>query len=320
MNYLSEMMAKNRSDYLSAIQQGNSFFGEIPSDLGSIVYCDSTNSLASPDDPEVVKKKRVNTVLISLAILILIWVLLHNSTIWAIILSIVIIVIAVLLFVNTSSFSGTDFFVGTEGFAEIKFDKTRNNIVNRKKYYFKDFSEFLTGETYKKVNYTYQGTDYFGVFMGKPNDENEVDALVGYSGTYHQKNPKDDILEQDYLFLKAVENAWSNFKLIDIQDELKRCGSYTFNIIASKKNSSKYLVLQYIKFTNDALEIGGRVYNNETLKRMYFTDGKLVVENVNYTKKLFGIIEKGQKEEIPLTNVGNRKLFLMFLDLMRSPI
>ena len=320
MSKLAEQLDKHRHDLLVSVRNGNSYFGEVPSDIGSIVYCDSTNTLASPQDSDTIKNKRIKTTLISLGILALIWVLLHNAVVWAIILSLVVAVLAILIIVNASSFSGKDYFVGTEGFATIKFDKTRDNITERKVYYFKDFAEFVTGETYKKYNYTYQGTDYFGSFMGKPNDEHEVEMLVEYTGTYHQEKPKDDLLDQDYLFLKEVEKSWSNYKIVEIRDELNKRGSYTFNLISPKENSSKFWSYPYIKFTNDAIEIGGRVYNDETLKSMYFSNGNLIVEHMNHSKKLFGLIEKGQKEEIPFTNVGNNKIFLMFLDMLTSPM
>ena len=56
-----------------------------------------------------------------------------------------------------------------------------------------------------------------------------------------------------------------------------------------------------------------REYNRETLKNLWFENGNLVIEHVNHSKKLFGLVEKGDIERIPLTNIGNKKLFMLYL-------
>ena len=316
MSALGELHSKFREESLSSITNGDSFFGEIPSEIGKIIYCDSTIISAAPDDKDIISKKRIKKALFCLILIGLICFLLRNHLIGATILSLAVFSIGLYSIVKTGEFKGVDYFVGKEGFAKMRFEKARDNIIEKNIYHFYDFTEFVTGETYKKVNFAYQGTDYFASFMGKPDDNNHVEMLVEYVGTYFQEKPEDDLLDKDYLFVKAIEDAWSRYKIQGLLDLYKTTGSYTFNILATVKNTSKLAVFPYIKFTSDSIQIGNNTYNKSTIKDMYFKQGYFIIEHINHSKKLLGLIEKGQKDEIPLTNVGNKQLFIWFLDAM----
>ena len=50
------------------------------------------------------------------------------------------------------SFTGTDFFVGTDGAAIVTFDKTRDNIIEKIFYYFRDFEDLLLAEVKQYQN------------------------------------------------------------------------------------------------------------------------------------------------------------------------
>ena len=50
-------------------------------------------------------------------------------------------------------------------------------------------------------------------------------------------------------------------------------------------------------------------YNHDEIKKMYFQNGSLFMEHKNYEKKLFGFIEKGDKNGIPLMNLSNQAYF-----------
>ena len=63
---------------------------------------------------------------------------------------------------------------------------------------------------------------------------------------------------------------------------------------------------------SDILQTGTIVHHHQP-ETLSFENGNLVIEHVNHSKKLFGLIEKGDIEHIPLTNIGNKKLFILYL-------
>jgi len=50
------------------------------------------------------------------------------------------------------------------------------------------------------------------------------------------------------------------------------------------------------------------------IQKIYTSNGSLVIEHINHSKKFFGFIEKGNISSIPLSLLGNRQAFLIFFD------
>ena len=42
--------------------------------------------------------------------------------------------------------------------------------------------------------------------------------------------------------------------------------------------------------------------------------GVLVIEHMNHSSKLFGLIKKGDQEEIPFSMIANSKVFMLFFE------
>ena len=78
-------------------------------------------------------------------------------------------------------------------------------------------------------------------------------------------------------------------------------------------NEKEWYASPYVKVSQDAIIVGQREYNRDTLKNIWFENGDLVLEHVNHSKKFLGLVEKGNIDHIPLKDIGNRKLFMLYL-------
>lgn len=313
-NQSTETMSKLRAEYLKDIHEGTSPFKVIPSDIGHILYCDTSNYSKSNISNEEIRKKRLSRCAICLGAVGVIWLLFHKLLIFSIIITVVAIIVWIILIRKVGIFTGEDYFIGEKGFAKIKFEKDRKNIVSKIVILFDELSEVITGETYKKQNYTYVGTNYFFGFFGKPDEKGIVDLILEVSDNYHQEKPTDAIWDIEYLFWKEVEKHWTNYKFLSIQDELLERQTYSFNLMSYIKDTNKWMATPYITFDDSSITVKDIEYNKDTLKNIYFNNGMLVIEHINHKTKLLGLISKGNVEHIPLTNVGNKLLFMKFLN------
>lgn len=313
---LTEQISKN---LLEAIPKGEAPFAYIPEDLGELKFVYTSNAKKEPYSKEEKRKKLLYWIGGSIFISIACWLIFNNSPVFDSIVSIVALVVIYKTIKNITNFKGTDYFVGDKGFAVISFDGKRNNLVAKSIHYYKDFSELISGETIKKQNYSYVGTDYFFGFFSKPTSiedgSNRVTLILDEGGTHHQEKPKDEPSNAHYVFWRHIEDVWTAIKLAELLEQTEK-NSATFSILHSPKYSEAWYATPYVTISPDAIIVGGkngRVYNRETLKNIWFENGNLVIEHVNHSKKMFGLIEKGDIEHIPLTNIGNKRLFMLYL-------
>ena len=299
---------------LENLQSGNPVFRFIPDNIGEIVYCDSTNPKERPDSKEETRKKAILSVVIPCAIAAFCWLVFNESPIFDSIASIVMIIIMIVSLKNCFSFKGTDYFVGTDGAAMVDFENNRDNITAKFIVRFEDFDDFVTGETRRYRNGSYEGTDYhFTVYGYEVNNKRKV--IAGTEGTYSQEKPGDYYTDQTYRFWKTVEMKWSRYKLELLKTALNNGEAIGFNVYSDKGFNNDYLVFQGAQVT-----IGGTVYDRTTVKNIGFNNGNLIVEHANHASKFFGLIEKGNKETIPLHMIGNRELFFTFFQYFTSTL
>ena len=203
---------------LRELNKGTSVFKYIPDDIGDIIYCDSSNAKAAPDSKEETRKKMLLSICIPTLLIVLDWIFFYTSPIMSSIVS------AILLFVmykcvkNTLSFKGSDYFVGTKGFALCDFDGTRDNITAKASYHFDDFSDLVTAETRHYQNRVYQYTEYFFQFWSKEKD-GVKNILANIQSTYNQEKPKDYYEDRTYRFWKVIEDTWSKYKFYLLKKE-----------------------------------------------------------------------------------------------------
>lgn len=310
---LVEQQSKNLMD---AIAKNETPFRFIPTEIGELKFCYTNNIKSEPYSKQEKNKKLFTWIGSCLAISAACWLIFNNSPIFDTIVSIIALIVIFKTINNITNFKGKDYFVGDEGFAVVEFEKNRDNIVSKSIHKYDDFSELITGETIKKQNGAYVGTDYFFGFFSKPisieNGSSRVKLILDEGGTHNQEKPKDTQFNEHYTFWKQIEDIWTERKLSELLAQ-NGLSEVTFSLLHSPKNEEKWFATPYVTISREAIIVGGREYNRATLKNLWFENGNLVIEHVNHSKKLFGLVETGDIERIPLTYIGNKKLFMLYL-------
>ena len=301
---------------MEAIEKGDAPFAYIPTEIGELKFCCTDNERKQPYSKEEKRKKLTCWICGCLIIPILFWAIFNNSPIIDAIVSIICVIVLYKALIRITHFKGTDYFVGSDGFAVVSFEGNRDNIISKTIHTYDEFSEFITGETIKKVNGSDRGTDYFFGFFSVPisieNNSAKVKLILDEGGTHQQEKNNDDPLSEHYTFWKNIEREWTARKLKEMLSS-SVADSATFSLLHAQEGSNDWYATPYVTITSNAIFVGGREYNRETLKRLWFENGNLVIEHINHSKKLLGLIEKGDIEHIPLTNIGNKKLFILYL-------
>ena len=307
-------MARIEEELYASLGSEKSIIKYVPNEIGEIVYCDSDNPKAEPDSKEQTRIKMTFSIVIPLAIIAFCWIVFNESPIFDSIATVVMVFCGWVAFRMCKSFTGTDFFVGTDGAAIVTFDKTRDNIIEKIFYYFRDFEDLLLAEVKQYQNGMYQRTDYQFIVYG--HEQNNVKKIiVNKSGSYDQKKPDGYYKDQTFRFWKKIEHSWSNYKLAQLKDALNRGESIGFNLYIDDNFCDNYIV-----FKGKEITIGNKIYNKSNIKNILFEKGNLIIEDVNHSSKLFGLIEKGDKATIPLHTIGNRELFLTFFQYFASTL
>lgn len=310
---LVEQQSKSLMD---AIAKNEAPFRFIPTEIGELKFCYTNNIKSEPYSKQEKNKKLFTWIGSCLAISAACWLIFNNSPIFDTIVSIIALIVIFKTINNITNFKGKDYFVGDKGFAVVEFEKNRDIIVSKSIHKYDDFSELITGETIKKQNGAYVGTDYFFGFFSKPisieNGSSRVKLILDEGGTHNQEKPKDTQFNEHYTFWKQIEDIWTKRKLSELLAQ-NGLSEVTFSLLHSPKNEEKWFATPYVTISREAIIVGGREYNRATLKNLWFENGNLVIEHVNHSKKLFGLVEKGDIERIPLTNIGNKKLFMLYL-------
>lgn len=307
-------MARIEEELFASLGSDNSIIKYVPEEIGEIVYCDSDNPKAEPDSKEQTRIKMALSIVIPAAIIAFCWIVFDESPIFDSIATVVMLFCGWVALRMCKSFTGNDFFVGTDGAAIVTFDKTRDNIIEKVFYFFRDFEDFLLAEVKQYQNGMYQRTEYQFVIYG--HEQNNVrKIIIDKKGSYDQKKPDGYYKDQTFRFWKKIEHSWSNYKLAQLKDALNKGESIGFSLYIEDKYYA-----DYIKFKGKEITIGDKIYNKSNVKNILFEKGNLIIEDVNHSSKLFGLIEKGDKETIPLHTIGNRELFLTFFQYFASTL
>ena len=293
---------------LEKLRLGDSIYKYVPSDIGNVLYCDTTEPRECPLTPKQAQNKKFMGVLFCIMSLSLYWGFLYEHYIWGIIITVIVFIVTII--VCDTSFSGIDYFVGEDGFSIVKFSRTRDNVTNKNVWLFKDLSYLFTGERNNKVNFSYTGTDYYFTFYKKLNPISKIyDVAYTTTGSYSDKSPKDpmnpDGAEPEYCFMKEVEKKWTLYFF----NEHKTEQVVSFPLLKDDNLYNDAIIVSF-----ESIDICGVKYNQDNTKRIYFSEGQLVVEHKNHSKKFLGLIEKGNISFIPLSDLGNRQAFMMLFE------
>ena len=297
-----------KSEQLDKIAAQIAVFRHLPEEIGNVLYCDTNQPNSEPLSPIVAKRKKIIAVIVCALVLILYWIFLYNHYIWGGIITILAIIITGM--VSDSTFSGSDYFVGDKGFATVSFWGTRDNIISVNILLFKDIEYFFTGECINKMNYTYNNTSYYFSIYGKLDEStNQYNNIFFSEGAYDDKRPTDAFnpkgANEEYCMLKIVEKIWTSFFVLSHASDDK----VNFDLINDEVINSDAITI-----SRNEINVYGTLYNSSNTKRIYTSNGNLVIEHINHSKKLFGFIENGDISSIPLSSLGNRQAFLIFFD------
>lgn len=297
-----------KTEQLDRIAAQTAIFKHIPEEIGNVLYCDSNQPNSEPLSEGKAKRKKIIAISMCAIILILYWIFLYDHYIWGGIITVLAVIITAGM--SDTTFSGTDYFVGDKGFATVSFFGTRDNITSVNVHLFKDFEYFFTGECINKMNYTYSNTSYYFSIFGKLDESaNQYNRIFFSEGTYDDKRPNDTFnpngANEEYCMLKIVEKVWSSFFVLShAADEEVNFGLLKDDVLYSDA----------ITIGRNKIDVYGTLYNSANTKNIYTSNGNLVIEHINHSKKFFGFIENGDISSIPLSSLGNRQAFLVFFD------
>ncbi len=297
-----------KAEQLEKISAQTAIFRHIPEEIGNVLYCDSNQPNSEPLSAGAAKRKKIIAISVCALILILYWSFLYNHYIWGGIITVLAILVTGT--VSDSTFSGTDYFVGDKGFATVSFLDSRDNITSVHIHLFKDMEYFFTGECINKTNYTYSNTTYYFSVYGKLDEStNQYNRIFFAEGSYDDKRPNDALnpngANEEYCMLKMVEKVWTSYFVLSHAADNK----VNFGLL-----KDDVLYSDAITISRNEINVYGTMYKSSNTKSIYTSNGNLVIEHINHSKKLFGFIEKGDINSIPLSSLGNRQAFLIFFD------
>lgn len=322
---IDERHESTRKEQHEKIKIGNSVFGLVPSEIGEITFCDSTEWGEKAPTSQEANKFRIWTLVVSCIIIAIPWFVFPNATVFNIIVTVAVSLIALLLIITAGDFSGTDYFIGEEGFAVMKFKESRTNFTQKDIVKFADVSDVVDYDIdyydskgkYDRSMYSYCFHNVFGKEL------KGISASYAFTGL-HKKHPSQKI---DYRFWKRLEDAWYEYyikKLAYINQEMG--GTFVFMMFEStnKENLSRCNAAPFAMIEGNKLTIFDRVYTSENIGRIYIDKGvsnqtherkgKLVIEGIDYTPKKLFKKESGTIERIPLSNVGNSRVFIKAIE------
>lgn len=292
--------------YGNKIPEGSIFF-KTPETIGDIVsastsYFEGQRPLNSKEQ----SVKYIKNIGISIGIgLVIILIGRVTNPIWFSIWLGIPIIIAVLISNSSTKFKGVCNYIGTNGFAEYSFLNSPENIILNNEISFDNVTDLLKGSTVRKRNFNYEGTDYFFLWL---NNGREVFKL---ESTHQNKNNEPDKYPFEYYFMALAVDQWTKRLVSQMPKKLQEEGFLEFDLIAYQ--DSKWINVKHIRMGIGYIEFIFSTktvrYNHDEIKKMYFQNGSLFMEHKNYEKKLFGFIEKGDKNGIPLTNLSNQAYF-----------
>lgn len=289
---------------LQNLYNEDSIFKFVPTDIGEILYCDTTNPRRVPDNEKVIHKKVFWAISIPLILIFFCWYYFDSLPRFAAIVSVVMVVVSLCCIKKIYTFKGTDYFVGSEGATQIKFENSRDNITENTEWHFCDIFELFTGEKKVYADDGYLKTNYFFIIYTLNKNGNR-EILWELKSSHNQENTDKYYKDKRYRFWKTMEKAWSKYKLAQLIETLRKKEPVGFSIYEEGTFRDNYLVFQ-----NEQLTVGETVYEKSKIKKYKIKDDKLVIEHANYSSSLFGLIREGEKDIIKLKSIGNRDLFL----------
>ncbi len=209
-----------KREQLEKITAQTSIFKHIPPKIGRVLYCDTNLPKESPLSEYQINRKRIISISTCCIVLLLYWTFLYTHFIWGTILTL----IAILLAISTSVtiFSGADFFVGEDGFAIVKFYKSRDYITSCKMFLYKDIDYFI----FKEIIRSYL-TEY-NISIGNALEHGTLRRSFCWNGIYPRKSQVAATINNEvYCMLEEAKKVWSALcQVRNVERKIKTCSSF----------------------------------------------------------------------------------------------
>lgn len=287
------------------IRKGNSFIKVFPDNIGEYLYVDSTNTNAEP--PKTKEQYRNSRIKIFLIMVATIGALYYISTIielqgWiggiAFFIGFFTVVGGIALMV-AETFTGKDYFLGTDGYAIYEFMGDRQNIIDKKGTTFAGYDGILHFEEHNYVNHSYKHTNLMLTLVrgGKENPP------VHHLNVYYDRDKVDKGM--DYDFAKIVETYLSSVFRQRILEEFSSKGVAKFSVYSSNHKCYEYDITL---FKDGSLKIGGQHISLTDVEEIYIHQG---IMNVCHKA---GKDNKSETISLSLGSVCNNAVFQELLD------
>lgn len=303
---------------LMAIQNGVASFKYIPTEIGNIMFCYTNNENAEQYNKNQKIRKLICEVLFPLVAIAACWLIIKPSDslneFRCIAINIFISLVCTGFIIGAISaivkFKGTDYFIGDKGFAVLKFENSRSNIVSESIHLYSDIYDIYTKESRVFQKGVYKKNWVFRFFY-KPDANNCVTPILEMDGIHYQRNPEDDPRSPEYSFCKKIEALWTEQKLRQLLSQ--RTNTVSFSSLKPVRKDNLWKANPYLTITPTTIFINNRQFYRTHIKNINVHKDKLIIEGANHSKMLLGLIEKGDKEEINLYETGNALLLTRYL-------
>lgn len=294
---------------LADIKAGTSFVKMIPDNIGEIVYFDTDTPTDVPQSDFTYMLRKVAVFLLTAAAIAGLWCVL-DSIVWRCIWTALIAFIGWVV-LSIQEFRGTDYFVGTDGYAEFTFSGNRENVIRTEVHTFDESDLLLHGETRNFTNRIYTGTNYNFSFLSS-DPAGVFKQSHGVSSVYKHKEGGSNTGDIIYDFWCRVEQVYTGKMVEKYLKQLESDGEITFQVVQkSSIMKGTYVLSPALRLSPGVVKYEEYVFRNEGTVKPVIDNGELSF--VVPGKKFFIFDGTETMAKISLEKIVNRDAFLILL-------
>lgn len=294
---------------LADIKAGASFVKMIPDNIGEILYFDTNTPTDVPKSDFTYMLRKVAVFLLTAAAIAGLWYVL-DSIVWRCIWTALVVLIGWVVLI-IQEFSGTDYFVGTDGYAEFTFSGNRENVIRTEVHTFDESDLLLHGEIRSFTNGIYTGTNYNFSFLSS-DPAGVFKQSHGVSSVYKHKEGGSNTGDIIYDFWCRVEQVYTGKMVEKYLKQLESDGEITFQVVQkSSIMKGTYVLSPALRLSPGVVKYEEYVFRNEGTVKPVIDNGELSF--VVPGKKFFIFDGTETMAKIPLEKIVNRDAFLILL-------